>query len=180
MVKIPLTFSDVAEIVGSDTMSLLTLTDAARENQLTIVCDRAVAQQLGLRARGMPAARLLLPEVMGTVARQWGGLQLELIIVGLDNGVYKTLLVNTDTMDVMPIRASDAVLLSVAAGIPLYIEEHLMKRQSVPFQGGGPGINIPVNTLSLDMLENALAKAVDEENYETASKLRDEIERRRK
>ena len=36
-----------------------------------------------------------------------------------------------------------------------------------------------LNTLSVQMLEDALKHAVEEENYEVASKLRDELQRRK-
>ena len=41
------------------------------------------------------------------------------------------------------------------------------------------GVSIPLNTISDEMLQNALQKAVEEEKYELASHLRDEINRRK-
>ena len=75
-------------------------------------------------------------------------------------------------------RAADAVLFSLAADAPIYIEPELMQRQSVRFAEGTRGISIPVNSLSTDMLEQALQKAIAEENYELASQLRDEKRKR--
>ena len=37
---------------------------------------------------------------------------------------------------------------------------------------------LPVNTITDDMLKSALEKAIQEENYELASHLRDEMKRR--
>ena len=36
----------------------------------------------------------------------------------------------------VPIRASDAILLSKIANIDIYMEEKLFKRQSVPYESG--------------------------------------------
>ena len=40
-------------------------------------------------------------------------------------------------------------------------------------------MKIPVNALTDEMLSSALAKAVEDENYELATHLRDEINRRK-
>jgi bifunctional DNase/RNase len=77
------------------------------------------------------------------------------------------------------IRMSDAVLLSLISKIPLYIEENLMNRQCFPYNEKTQyQLSIPINTMNLDHLKRELEKAVDEENYELASHLRDEIKRR--
>ena len=80
----------------------------------------------------------------------------------------------------MIIRASDAVLLSLVGDIPLYIESGLMLRQSVPYNENSRGVSLPVNTISDEMLQAALDKAIADENYELASHLRDEKKRRNK
>jgi protein-arginine kinase activator protein McsA len=48
----------------------------------------------------------------------------------------------------------------------------------VRFSGLSHAVSLPVNTLSLEMLDQALKKAVEDENYELASQLRDERKRR--
>ena len=53
-----------------------------------------------------------------------------------------------------------------------------MMRQSVPFAEDARGMSLPVNSISDDMLHQALDRAVADENYELASCLRDEIKRR--
>jgi hypothetical protein len=77
------------------------------------------------------------------------------------------------------IRMSDAVLLNLISHIPLYIEENLMQRQCFPFdEKTQTQLAIPINTMDVKHLKSALEKAVDDENYELASHLRDEIKRR--
>lgn len=64
--------------------------------------------------------------------------------------------------------------------IPLYIDEELFLRQSSKFNMKADGVALPVNALPVSMLEKSLGKAVAAENYELASQLRDEINRRKK
>ena len=60
------------------------------------------------------------------------------------------------------------------------MEERLYMRQSVPFEEDPHKLTVPVNAISTDMLKKALDKAIDEENYELASHLRDELLSRNK
>ena len=62
--------------------------------------------------------------------------------------------------------------------IPLYIENGLMERQCYPYDEKADSIAIPINTMDLPRLKMAMEKAVEDENYELASQLRDEINRR--
>jgi protein-arginine kinase activator protein McsA len=53
-----------------------------------------------------------------------------------------------------------------------------MERQCFPFDEKAQKIAIPINTMDLPRLQSALADAVENENYELASQLRDEINKR--
>ena len=59
------------------------------------------------------------------------------------------------------------------------MEEKLFIRQSVPFEAGKSRMALPVNVLSTALLEDALPKAIKNENYELASNLRDELNKRK-
>ena len=79
----------------------------------------------------------------------------------------------------MKVRASDAVLLSLISDIPIYIETSLMARQGTPFNKNATGASLPINILDNKMIEDALAKAIKDENYELASRISEEIKRRK-
>lgn len=178
MAKERLIFKGVSEIVGTEDLGLLILTDEAKERQITIVCDKAMAVQLELRIKKIPITRIMLPEVLCRMLKNNGGLDYELLIDNIIDGQYRTILYDKETMDTLLIRASDAVLLSIVANIPLYIEAGLMRRQSVMYNENAKGVSLPVNTISDEMLQAALDKAIADENYELASHLRDEKKRR--
>lgn len=180
MTKERLIFKGVSEIVGTEDLGLLILTDEANERQITIVCDKAMAVQLELRIKKIPITRIMLPEVLCRMLKNNGGLDYELLIDNIIDGQYRTILYDKETMDTLLIRASDAVLLSIVANIPLYIEAGLMRRQSVMYNENAKGVSLPVNTISDEMLQAALDKAIADENYELASHLRDEKKRRTK
>ena len=55
-----------------------------------------------------------------------------------------------------------------------------MEQQSIPYDPHATGIAIPINTMDSHRLSEALQHAIDDENYELASYIRDEINRRKK
>lgn len=179
MNKVRLKLKGVSEIVGSSEVALLVLTDEQESRQLSVVCDKAMAYELSMRLGDAPVNPILLPEVLCRVAGDMDELHYEVLINGLVEGQYRAVLLNKFTFDMIPIRVSDGVLLSLIARLPLFIEQNLMNRQSVAFKQGTNGVAIPVNTLSNDMLKEALETAIGEENYELASHLRDEMRRRK-
>lgn len=173
-----LVFKSVSEIVDS-AMCLIVLTDQEEARQITIVCDSHTKYQLGLRIAGVPVAEKLLPEVLLKFMIPYVD-GMEIIIHNVTDGQYNAVLRNGNTSVAAPIRISDAVLLSYISKIPLYIDNELMKLQSVPYCSGKQGLSVPVNTISNDMLKDALSKAIKCENYELASQLRNEQIRRQK
>lgn len=180
MNKIRLVLKGVSEIVGDDNLGLLILTDIAQTRQLSIICDKQMEYQFGLRMSKAPVANIMLPEVMAQVISRQTTLNIEMQIYDIVDGQYQASLVNNDTLQTVPIRASDAILFSLVSHCPLYIEERLMMRQSVPYSTNSPGMAIPVNSISNSMLQSALKKAIQEENYELASHLHEEMQRRKK
>lgn len=180
MTKERLIFKGVSEIVGTEDLALLVLTDEAQIRQISIVCDKAMAVQIELRLKSVPITKIMLPEVMCKIMNVRYNLNLELIIDDLNDGQYRTILYDTETLEPTLIRASDGVLLSLIANIPIYIESELLKRQAVPYRANARGVTLPVNTISDEMLQTALDKAIADENYELASHLRDEKKRRKK
>lgn len=179
MNKIRLIFKGISEIVGGDELGLLVLTDPASTRQLTIVCDKQMEYQFGIRIGKAPITDKMLPEALWKMMRMKSGEDYELVIYDIQEGQYKAVMTDRQSLHSVQIRASDAILMAYISSIPLYIEEKLMMRQSVPFSKNPVGMSIPVNAISTDMLRQALDKAVDEENYELASHLRDELNKRK-
>ncbi len=180
MERIRLKFRGLSEIVGTEKMGLIVLTDEAEIRQVTIVCDRHVEHEFSMRMADTPITNKMLPEALWKMLKQAVGEHFDIVINGIYDGQYSAALVNTDTAYTVQMRASDAVLLSCISGLPLFMERSLMMRQSVPFHAGAQGLSIPVNAISDDMLKSAMEKAINDENYELASQLRDEQKRRMK
>lgn len=180
MTKTRLFFKNVSEIMGTDDIGLLIMVDEQETRQLAVTCDKHMLYQFGLRIGNVPIVESLLPEVLWTIIRNLNADRYEVIIVDVADGQYRTMLYNIDTREPVSLRASDAILLSLIAHLPVYIDTKLFLRQSVPFKPESPGLALPVNTITDRMLKAALDKAVADENYELASNLRDEMLKRKK
>ena len=171
-----LRFENIRQIVGTDELSVVLLTDLEQRRTLSVVCDHDMTKQMMMRLNGKrEVCRTLLPEVLVKLLPS----TYEMMIVGIYDGQYQVMLMDTQSGESQRIRISDAILLSLISKVPLYIEDRLMERQSVPFDEHASGVSIPINTMDTARLKLALKSAVEDENYELASKLRDEIKRRR-
>lgn len=182
MGRVRLIFKSVSEIVGSQDVGLLILTDSAEQRQVAVPCDRQTLNEFSLRMSHAPGTSRLLPEALLNILLWQTGTKLEIVIDSVDDGVYHAIFNNAETFDPVPVRATDAILLSFISHdeIPIYMDEKLYMRQSTVYDDQSTGVPLPVNTISDEMLEKALEKAINDENYEMASHLRDEMARRRK
>lgn len=171
-----LKFENIQQVVGSDDISVIQLTDEERRRSLSIVCDEQMTRQIMLRLQSPDKCGQLLPE---SLTKMLPG-KYELMIYGLHDGQYQVVLADSEFERNVRIRISDAVLLNIIAGYPLYIEETLMQKQCAPFKANARGVAIPINTIDSQRLNKVLQNAIDEENYEFASQVRDEIKRRSK
>lgn len=176
---IRLKFKGISEVVGTGKMCLLVLTDMNERRQINVVCDPYVEKMFALRLRGKVQASRLLPEVLCDLLVNKMNCRFEIIINGVRDGQYRCVLVSQDTLDTLPIDISEAVLMSFISDTPLLISPELMSRQSAPYNEGSTGVSMPVNAISGEMLQHAMKKAIEDEDYELASQLRDEQKRRK-
>lgn len=176
--RIKLRFKGFSEIVGTDDMALLILTDEAEERQLVIPCDADTLKQMKMRMFKQSSEECL-PEAMWSFFSQLTYIQTEICINGFHDGVFFTTLEDTLTGKCARIRCSDAILLASISNLPIYVSRELMLSQSVPFEPGQNKVALPINIISEAMLEQSMQKAIDTEDYETAINLRDELNRRK-
>ncbi len=191
MTRIALKIQGVADVVSDSPLSLLILTDVQERRQMTIVCNESLQYEFSIR-RGKYVGKeesrkkvretlqQSLPETLSAMIKTHTDLRLAVVIVGIFDGEYRAVIEDETAGSALPIKASEGALLCYAdPDVPLYIEQSLWKRQSVPYgKEGCRGVAMPLNTLPRTMLQAVLDKAVNEENYELAQQVKDEIQRR--
>lgn len=120
----------------------------------------------------IPLPRPLAHDII-TNLLQRGGITLNRIIIrDKKEGHYQANLVfqqGDDDEFVQEARPSDALALCVRLGSPLYLEEEIIRQSSVRIEEDPPLLP------TTKELEEDLRHAVEEENYEKAARLRDQI-----
>lgn len=176
MIKLKLTA--ISEIMGVEDVVLLNLVDEGMERQLFVTCERSMSRELQMYMMNKKETTKLFPSVMADILRSQDYQQLMVVITDVIEGEYQVEVVDTLHDKHFPIRCSDGVLLSLVCDVPIYATRHLMRMQSVPFKPGATKVGLPLTVLSDDMLKMSLEKAIETENYEMASNLRDELNKR--
>lgn len=178
--KVQLKVQSVSEILGNPEIGIVVLHTVDETMQLAIVCDAVIKQELYMRLSKQKECNTMLPEVMYNILANQVGYNFEILINDVIDGIYRAMIVNTDTLQPISLRAADAILLHLISKNPIYITKQLIQRQGVPVMKGSPVMSLPYNALSDKMLKDALKAAIDDEKYEMASTLRDELKKRGK
>lgn len=181
MSRIRLFLQQATEVVGGNNEGLLILTDSYQERQLVIPCEGSLMEEFKSRLDKHENHSGVIDILFDIIDNQTS-LSLSLLINDMEDGAYSAAIINDDTQKQISIGGVEAVLLNNISKdkIPLYIDEALFLRQSSKFNIKAEGVALPVNALPVSMLEKTLGKAVEAENYELASQLRDELNKRRK
>ncbi|MBE6303062.1 MAG: bifunctional nuclease family protein [Bacteroidales bacterium] len=74
-------------------------------------------------------------------------------------------------------RTSDAAAIAIRFGAPLYIDDALLNTLCVKEEWDN-AISIPITLAATDMLHEVMQRAIKDENYELAMKLKQEIDAR--
>jgi bifunctional DNase/RNase len=169
----------------------LTLGEVGGERRLPIIIGGFEAQAIAIELEKMKPARPLTHDLLKRVADAYGiGLN-EVIINKFLDGVFHAQLICNDGKQIMEIdsRTSDAVALALRFNCPIYTYESIMSQAGiVVHEAGKPETEEAAETESDDPfarfnvqeLEEMIQKAVELEDYEKASRIRDEIKRRKK
>lgn len=178
--KVELKVHSVSEIVGNSEVGIVVLMDKEEVMQIAIVCDKAMKETLHMHISKQKVCNTMLADVLANILLNQVGYKCELIINDIVDGVYKAMIVNTETYQPVSLRASDAILMHIITKTPIYATMQLMKRQAVPVTAGSISMALPYNALSDKMLQDAMKSAVEQEKYEMASAIRDELKKRGK
>lgn len=101
-----------------------------------------------------------------------------LIYLVKDGVFYSYLYLKKDVNEyVLDSRTSDAIALALRYKAPIFTTAQIMDNEYLHEESNG-SFSITINMVNIDILKEELQRAIKEENYEQASKLRDEIMRR--
>lgn len=177
-----LIFKSVSGIAGNEKIGLINLSDTEEERLISIVCEWETARAIELRQSGRTNTHTTIADVMAKMIKDTypdlGSFSIN--ITGLKDEQYQTYILGPQPEQVYRIKASDAVLMSILTAMPIYIDSNLFRKQSIRNRKQTDKVSVPINIVNTSLLEKSLKRAIEEEDYEMASKIHDELERRKK
>ena len=188
---------EIAGLSYSQTQSgayALVLSESGGKRQLPIIIGGFEAQAIAIELEKMTPTRPLTHDLFRNFAQAFSIEVKEIIIYNLSEGIfYSKLVCESDGMTAeIDARTSDAIAIGVRFNCPIYTFEHILS--SAGIQGEEGEVNEldftgeeeltgtedgNLQTMSEDELQGQLGEAIDNEDYELASKIRDEINKRR-
>ena len=157
----------------------LVLEEVDGGRKLPIIIGQQEAQAIKVMMMKYQPPRPLTHDLFQTLTMHLGATLKQIVIYKAKDGVFYSYLYFDKEGEEIKIdaRTSDAVALALRYKCPIYTtaqimdEEHLREESDSSF-------SVTVNMVGISVLKEALTKAIAEENYEQASRLRDEIRRR--
>ena len=173
-----LIYKGIFSIPEADDVCLITLTDEGEKRALYIVLEKEVANEIKMHEKMMEDADCQLVDVFSKVLKDEGAVHYRIVFEGILNQGLKAKLVNTITDASYDIRPEMAVLLSLKSDFEMCTSLDVLQKFSTPYNKNVMSVALPIMSLPDSLLHKALEKAVEEENYEGASFIRDEMKRR--
>lgn len=196
------------EIIGlsySQTQSgayALVLGEEEGHRRLPIIIGGFEAQSIAVELESMQPSRPLTHDLFRNFAIEFGVHIDEIIIYNLKEGIFYAKLVcsnGTETKEI-DARTSDAIAMAVRFNCPIYTFEFILSQAGVVLDESGEEETKPKSlpkksaekkqtaepsqenefaAQSVEELKESLMRAIDEEAYEKASRIRDEINKRK-
>ncbi|HKL71267.1 MAG TPA: bifunctional nuclease family protein [Marinilabiliaceae bacterium] len=173
----------------------LVLAEEEGERRIPIIIGGVEAQSIAIRLEGLEPPRPLTHDLFLNFAKAFSIQLAEVIIYKLEEGIFYSELVCLKEEEVIRIdsRTSDAVALALRFNCPIYTFEEIMVKAGIVLdledskkedvhkeKPASTEKKTPLESKSIGELDAMLQEAVEAENYEKASEIRDEIQRREK
>jgi hypothetical protein len=169
----------------------LVLGETHGKRRLPIVIGHYEAQAIALELEKMKPSRPLTHDLFYNFAKTFGINIVEVQITKFHEGIFYATLLCDNGVDIQEIdsRTSDAVALSIRFHCPIFTTEEIMSQAGILFEEEEPAETdeetieeeqpSTLRGLGLAELEAELLQAVEDEDYERASMIRDEIRKRK-
>lgn len=173
----------------------LVLAEEDGDRRIPIIIGPVEAQAIAIQMEGLKPPRPLTHDLIRNLALAFDIILLEVTIHKLEEGIFfSELLCEMNGKEVrIDSRTSDAIALALRFRCPIFTTEEILRKAGIvlemneehsPRQAGEesrPSKPLPTTyeKYTLSDLEAALNEAIQNEDYEKASLIRDEIKRRK-
>jgi bifunctional DNase/RNase len=174
----------------------LVLSEENGDRRMPIIIGPVEAQAIAIQLEGLKPPRPLTHDLIKNIALAFEIALIEVVIYKLEEGIfYSELLCEMEGREVrIDSRTSDAVALALRFKCPIYTTEEILSKAGIiletdsakkkeptsPGKATSSTKNSTFSRYTIQELEDMLNEAVQNEDYEKASILRDEINNRKK
>ena len=186
---------NIESLVYSQTQSgayVLVLIEEEGNRKLPIVIGSAEAQAIAIALEGMSPPRPLTHDLFVNFSSAFNINLEEVLITKLEEGIFYSELICDSLANRVKIdsRTSDAVALAIRFKCPIYADEEVLKQAGISSTGHSSDAapsqeevtteekSNELKSKSLEDLKKMLSESINKEEYENASRIRDEINRR--
>ena len=170
----------------------LVLEDTDSKKRIPIIIGAFEAQAIAIELEGLKSPRPLTHDLIISTVNAFGIEIQEVFIYRIEEGIFYSEIILSDNKKTIRIdsRTSDAIAIALKSKCKIYVDNDVLKKtgflleeeekeQSLINKDKKP-IKSGIEQLSVQELKILLDKAVEKEDYEKASIIRDEIKRREK
>jgi uncharacterized protein len=170
----------------------LVLSEEKGDRRIPIIIGPVEAQAIAIQLEGLRPPRPLTHDLFRNVAVAFQIDLIEVLIYKLEEGIFFSELICEQNGSRVAIdsRTSDAVALALRFQCPIYTSEEILRKAGIVIEMADQAEELVseeegsdetgYSYYSVSELDMLLKKAIENENYEQASEIRDEITRRNK
>jgi bifunctional DNase/RNase len=190
--KIQLDLVDITPSSSSNGAYVMALTEIAGARSLAIVIGPAEAHSIVIVMEKMPITRPLTHDLFVSLAENFDIHVEEVFIYQMIDGIFYARILVSGNNKIVEVdsRTSDAVAIAIRFGAPIYCAKEVMDEVGRDMRALTEGddldfdLDITEEDLEEELSPEEILKKLDEallnEDYELASKLRDELDKRNK
>ena len=173
----------------------LVLAEKTGSRRLPIIIGGFEAQSIAIELEKMKPSRPLTHDLFKTFVESFDVKIKEVVIYNLVEGVFYAKIVCDKQGEIIEIdsRTSDAIAIGIRAASPVYTFEHILSSAGIQLEDEGEGEETAIETVKAadepvkgnelsaanqEELEELLQEAIEQEDYERASEIRDELNKR--
>lgn len=174
----------LSKSVSSEGNYVIVLEENKGFRRIPIIIGAFEAQAIAIALESMKTSRPLTHDLT-LIALERGNTRLREVIISdfVDEIFHAELIIETEgKIEKIDARSSDAIALAVRKPCPIYIYDPILQQTGIVLDNPGKsfGEKRSLEDYSLNELEILLQKVLEKEDYESARKIRDIIERKNK
>lgn len=173
----------------------LILSEVGGKRRIPIIIGGSEAQAIAIHLEGLKPPRPLTHDLFVSFSEAYNIALQEIFIYKMTDGVFYSEILFDDGKNRIRVdsRTSDAVALAIRFNAPIFIDKKVIdaagleievQEENIEISGEDTGDvfdeDLKISNLTDEELEIALSESVKDENYELASVLQTEIDRRKK